>query len=102
MKTDLVEIFQTIRAEMQPYTTMGFNARINSDDAYDLWKEPGFIDGEETEERHFASVAIKESYVAFDFESTNRQITELDDALLQQISDSLAGGFKEYKQNGWI
>jgi hypothetical protein len=101
MKTDLVEIFQTIRAEMQPYTTMGFNARVNSDTAYDLWKEPGFVDGKETEERFFASVAIKDTHVAFDFETTS-QITELDDALVQQISNALAAGFKVYKQNGWI
>ncbi len=26
MKTDLVEIFQTIRAEIQPYATMGLNS----------------------------------------------------------------------------
>jgi len=101
MKTDLVEIFQTIRAEMQPYTTMGFNARINSDTAYDLWKEPGFVDGLETEERHFASVAIEDTYVEFEFETTTK-ITELDDVLLQQISNDLAAGFKEYKQNGWV
>ena len=101
MKTDLVEIFQTIRAEMQPYATMGFNARVNSDVAYDLWKEPGFVDGKEIKEKHFSSVAIKDSHVAFDFE-TNTQITELDEALLQQISNALAAGFKVYKQNGWI
>ncbi|MEJ5995480.1 hypothetical protein WG904_13715 [Pedobacter sp. Du54] len=101
MKTDLVEIFQTIRAEMQPYTTMGFNARVNTDTAFDLWKEPGFVEGKETEEKYFAGVAIEKGYVDFYFE-TSLQIVNLDEVLLQQISDSLAAGFKLYKEKGWV
>lgn len=31
IKTDLIEIFQTIRAQMQPYTVEGFKNKINTD-----------------------------------------------------------------------
>lgn len=124
MKTDLVEIFQTIRAEMQPYATMGFDARINSDTAYELWKEKKIIDGEEKKEMHFASVSIKKEYVHFEFmptenddeiktifhpsllellkEQSSFHIDKLDEVLVQQISEALAAGFKFFKQNEWI
>ncbi|RYG18584.1 MAG: hypothetical protein EOO07_08630 [Chitinophagaceae bacterium] len=103
MKTDLVEIFQTIRAEMQPYTTMGLNARTNSDTCYDLWKEKGFVNDSEVEERHFAGLEIKDDYVDFKFtEEASMKIKELDEVLLQQISDALASGFQLYKQNEWV
>ncbi|RZK56195.1 MAG: hypothetical protein EOO91_12585 [Pedobacter sp.] len=38
MKTDFVEIFQTIRANLQPYTASGFTARVNSETVYELWR----------------------------------------------------------------
>ncbi|MEE1885553.1 hypothetical protein [Pedobacter flavus] len=36
METSSIEIFQTIRASMQPYAAMGFNAEINSENEYKL------------------------------------------------------------------
>jgi len=125
MKTDLVEIFQTIRAEMQPYAVMGFDSRINSDEAYDLWNEKNLIiNGKEHNELHFAGVTIKENEVVFEFMpihvtpelksilhpsllkllkgDSNFHIKELDDSLLQQISDALAAGYKLHKQNEWV
>ncbi len=124
MKTDLVEIFQTIRAEMQPYATMGFDARTNSDTAYELWKERKVIDGVEKKELHFASASIKKNYVHFEFmpseidadikaifhpsllsllkEKSIFHIDKLDEALLKQITEALAAGFKLFKQNEWV
>lgn len=125
MKTDLVEIFQTIRAEMQPYASLGFNARINSDSAYDLWSEKEMvIDGRKRNDIYFAGVVIRKDYVGFYYMPVYTSpemkeifhpsllkllkgkscfhIKKLDDMLIKQISDALAAGFKLYKQNEWI
>ncbi len=125
MKTDLIEIFQTIRAVMQPYTAQGFNNRINSENTYDLWSDKNVIvDGKERTEICFASLEIRESDVVFDFmpidsESAQReifdpallellkghsqfQVTELDDELLKHIENALANGFRFYKEKAWV
>ena len=39
MKTDLIEIFQTIRAQMQPYAVEGFKSKTNTDSEYHLCTE---------------------------------------------------------------
>jgi hypothetical protein len=125
MKTDLVEIFQTIRANLQPYTANGFVNRINSDTAYDVWgtKEIDIKDKKRDVVR-FASVKIEKDYVSFclmaikeEAELTNVihadllelmddeacfHITELDDQLIEQISDALVAGFTLFKQKGWV
>ncbi|MFA6276569.1 MAG: hypothetical protein WC622_07455 [Pedobacter sp.] len=125
MKTDFVEIFQTIRASLQPYAVNGFTARINSDTAYELWSEKDVeIEGKKREEVYFAGVEILKDYVAFYFmpeyaeeemkvishsnllellkEKSCFHIKELDDILLEQITDILAKGFTIYKQKGWV
>ncbi len=125
MKTDLVEIFQTIRAEMQPYATTGFDARANSDTAYDLWSEKEVtIENRKRKEVYFAGVVIRKGYVGFYYMPVYAEpdvkaifhpsllkllkgkscfhIKKLDDILLHQISEALATGFKLYKQNGWV
>lgn len=125
MKTDLVEIFQTIRAEMQPYAAIGFDARINSDTAYDLWSEKEVVIADrKRKEIYFAGVVIRKGYVAFYYMPVYTEpdiktifhlsllkllkgkgcfhVKKLDDIVLQQISDALAAGFKLYKQNGWV
>lgn len=120
MKTDLVEIFQTIRAEMQPYSSMGFTVRENSDVAYDLWSEKKVtIENKKKNELYFAGVILKEDHVSFrmayyeeaDFhpsllkllkDKSYFHIKELDDTLLHQISEALVAGFTLYKQNEWI
>lgn len=125
MKTDLVEIFQTIRAEMQPYASSGFDARVNSDSAYDLWSEKEVtIENRKRKEVYFAGIVIRKDYVGFYYMPVYTEpdiksifhpsllkllkgkscfhVKKLDDILLQQISDALAAGFKLYKQNGWV
>ena len=125
MKTDFVEIFQTIRASLQPYTANGFIARENSETNYELWSERNIvIGGEEKHELFFASVKITKSNVEFHLLATdveqeisnivhpellkllngksNFQINRLDDTLLEQIDAALAAGYTIYKQKEWI
>ncbi|RZK44097.1 MAG: DUF1801 domain-containing protein [Pedobacter sp.] len=125
MKTDLVEIFQSIRAEMQPYATMGFENRENSDTAYDLWSEKQVIvEGKKRNELYFTGLVIRKGYVAFYYMPVYTEpdmknvfhpallkllkgkscfhIKKLDDTLLEQISQALAAGYRLYKQNEWV
>lgn len=125
MKTDLVEIFQTIRAEMQPYATEGFDARVNKDTIYELWSEKEVeIDGRKKNGVYFAGLTIRKGYVGFYYMPVYAEteikaifhpsllkllkgkacfhIKQLDDQLVGQITDALAIGFKLYKQNEWV
>lgn len=125
MKTDFVEIFQTIRAALQPYATLGFSNRINSETTYDLWSDKNVeIDGEERHEVYFAGVTIHQGHVGFYFmpvyEAQDRKqifdehlltllkgescfyIKQLDDTLLSNIESALAAGYKLYKERAWV
>ncbi|TDQ11976.1 hypothetical protein [Pedobacter metabolipauper] len=125
MKTDLVEIFQTIRASLQPYATLGFSNRTNSETNYDLWSDKNVvIEDRQVHEVFFASVVIEDGYVAFNLMGVNGttdlngsvgadllkllkdrscfEIKELDDLLMAQIDEALAVGYKIYKESGWI
>ena len=125
MKTDLVEIFQTIRANLQPYTANGFAARINSEDVYEVWADKQIdANGEKRDVVCFSSVTIKEDYVELCLtpiteeptlqdvvhpdlmqlrsENSCFKITELDDAMVSKIADALTAGFTSYKQKGWV
>lgn len=125
MKTDFVEIFQTIRASLQPYATLGFSNRTNSDTAYDLWSDKNVeIEGRQRNEVFFASVAIHKGHVGFYFMPVYAEpdmknvfdanllkllkgkscfhIKKLDDLLMGQIEDALAEGFRLYKERGWV
>jgi hypothetical protein len=125
MKTDLIEIFQTIRASMQPYATLGFDNRINSETVYDLWSNKNVeIDGSSRYEVFFTSVAIKDDDVAVHIFPQDQQslmnevssaalsdlqsdegffkIDKLDDQLLAQIEEAIAAAYKIYKDKGWV
>ncbi|WP_199118828.1 hypothetical protein [Pedobacter sp. ASV28] len=125
MKTNLIEIFQSIRAVMQPYETLGLNARLSSDTVYELWSERNvMIDGQKKNELYFAGLKILKNHVGFYFMPVHQtseikvvfhpslfkllkglscfQINKLDDALLEQIADALDKGFKIYKKNEWV
>ena len=125
MKTDLVEIFQTIRANVQPYSTNGFAARINSEDTYEIWSEKALdVNGNALEPSLFASIKIEENSVLFDLipiekdpelkklihedlvkllkEKSRFVITQLDEALTGHITDALVVGYTSYKQKGWV
>ncbi|MFN0256605.1 hypothetical protein [Pedobacter ureilyticus] len=125
MKTDLIEIFQTIRASMQPYETLGFNSRINSDTEYDLWSDKNVVlMGKERNEIYFAGLKIMTSSVTLHFMLiyTNPEVKELlhpdlikllkgkscfhfkklDETLMEHITQALDIGYKTYKQNEWV
>ena len=125
MKTDLIEIFQTIRASMQPYATLGFDNRSNSEQLYDLWSNKNVeIEGSSKNEVFFTSVEIKDSYVTvslFPQDQKNHlqeiaspeilqlqnnesdfKIDRLDDQSLAQIEDAIAAAYKVYKDKGWV
>lgn len=125
MKTDLIEIFQTIRAQMQPYAVEGFKNKTNTDSAYHLCTEQQVVITELIKNQvYFFGLEVKEDYVGLYFrpvytakemdvvfspdlvkqlkENDCFHITKLDDLLLEQISNALKGGFIFYKQKGWI
>jgi hypothetical protein len=127
MKTDSIEIFQTIRAAMQPYTALGFTARFNTDDSYDLWSEKNVvIDGKKKSELHFAEVkvskegvqfcvyAIKmmgdksqniidQSLSAYQQDDTNCfSIKQLDEALMENLTEVLERCYQLFKQKEWV
>lgn len=125
MKTDLIEIFQTIRASIQPYAAMGFEDRISSETMYDLWSNKNVeVDGKKRNEVFFASVKIEKNDVRLillpdyrqgDLEKTadpnllkllkpktGFHITQLDEFLLSQIENSLAACYKYFKEEDWV
>jgi hypothetical protein len=125
MKTDFVEIFQTIRASLQPYATVGFSNRVNSETSFDLWSDKNVvIEEKQRNEVFFASVIIQKGHVGFYYMPVYTEpdmkkifgpdllkllngkscfhINKLDDALMLQIEEALAAGFKLYKEKGWV
>ena len=125
MKTDHIEIFQTIRASLQPYATLGFDNRTNSERVYDLWSNKNVeIDGSPRNEVFFVSVGIEDNHVALHLlpeDQVNElkkisdtgfqellnangyfEIVSLDDPLLAKIEEAIAAGFKIYKDKGWV
>jgi hypothetical protein len=107
MKTDFIEIFQTIRAELQPYAALGFTNRINSDQAYDLWSEKN-IKEEGITERFFASIKIESDHVCFRYSTLTgdaelkEMITQLDDVLKLKIDTELSATYKVFKEQMWV
>lgn len=97
MKTDLVEIFQTIRASLQPYATRGYTVHEDSETGYDLYSEKNVeINGEKVTERFFCGIYINGSEVEVKlnitgFESTNQDLTEFGEGKaglkITQLSD---------------
>jgi len=104
MKTDAIEIFQTIRAALQPYAALDFSNRINSDDAYDLWSDKNFKSASESvTERFFAAVQIEGDDVVFKCSTApDQNISELDDAAMLKIEDQLSLTYKTFKEEEWV
>lgn len=126
MKTDLIEIFQTIRAVLQPYTALGFSNRINSESTFDLWSDKEvFFAGKKRNEVYFAAVMIRKAYVGFYFMPVYAEpeemkkifdptllkllkgkscfhVKKLDDELLAHIESALAEGYRLYKEKAWV
>jgi hypothetical protein len=107
MKTDLIEIFQTIRAELQPYATLGFANRTNSEEVYDLWSEKN-IKEQNITERFFAAVKIEPEHVKFSYSTlagddvVEDQVGQLDDVAMKKIEDQLSAVYKVFKEQEWV
>jgi hypothetical protein len=107
MKTDYIEIFQTIRAELQPYAALGFTNRTNSESEYDLWSEKNIKEDNVTE-RFFASIKIEEDHVCFRYstitgdDQLQERITKLDDVSKMKIDDILSATYKTFKETEWV
>ncbi len=124
MKTDLVEIFQSIRATMQPYAASGFGVMNHTERLYELWTEKSLETSEGKKAPvFFAAVMIREHTVGFYFmpvhtteeiagffpsdllalrDEKSFSIQQLDDQLLNQISDVLAAGYRLFKERAWV
>lgn len=111
MKTDFVEIFQTIRAAMQPYATLGFTNRENSDTTYDLWSDKNIKTGpDQRSETFFASITAdhQEATLKTNFGhevlkgASVLKIKELDEELINQIEEALAVGYRLFKEKEWV
>jgi len=120
MKTDLVEIFQTIRASMQPYATRGYTVHENSETGYDLYSEKNIdVNGEKITERFFAGVYINGDVVEVkvnteEFSVANQHLdnfgenkaglknTSLDDAKLREVETLIEIIHTNFKEKEWI
>ncbi|TCD04240.1 hypothetical protein EZ449_18195 [Pedobacter frigidisoli] len=120
MKTDLVEIFQTIRASVQPYATRGYTVHENSESGYDLYSEKNIeIGGEKVTERFFVGIYINGEAVELklnttDFSASNQhldsfgdnkaglKIAQLDDSKLKEVETLVEIIHTNFKEKGWI
>jgi len=120
MKTDLVEIFQTIRASLQPYATRGYTVHENSETGYDLYSEKNIeVDGEKITERFFAGIYInadavevklnttdfdltKHNLTAFGNDKAGLKITELSDNKLKEAETIIEIVHSNFKEKEWI
>ncbi|KQR67569.1 hypothetical protein [Pedobacter sp. Leaf176] len=120
MKTDLVEIFQTIRASLQPYAARGYTVHENSETGYDLYSEKNVeISGEKITERFFCGIYIngdkvevklntsdfeseKQNLTAFDEGKAGLKITELSDDKLKETETLIEIIHTNFKEKEWI
>ncbi|WP_316843551.1 hypothetical protein [Pedobacter psychrodurus] len=120
MKTDLVEIFQTIRAGVQPYATRGYTVHENSETGYDLYSEKNIdVNGEKITERFFTGIYINGSVVEVkvnttEFSTSNQElenfgedkaglkITRLDDTKLKEVETLIEIIHTNFKEKEWI
>ena len=111
MKTNLVEIFQTIRASLQPYAVLGFTNRSNTEEIYDLWSDKNIKQGSEVQsETFFASIQIKDNHVlmstGFDKEQlgipSSTEIKKIDELKLSEIEQHVATVYKKFKEKEWV
>ncbi len=111
MKTDVVEIFQTIRASLQPYASRGYTVHKNSEKEYDLWSEKNiFAQGKKTTERFFAGIYIDENLVvvkvhdktANDTDFTAIELKVLHDDKIKEIENLVAIAHDYFKEKEWV
>jgi len=120
MKTDLVEIFQTIRASIQPYASRGYTVHENSETGYDLYSEKNIeVEGKKITERFFIGVYINGSQVevklnTVEFETSKHELNDfgpnnqgfqfdvLTDADLKEVEVFTEIIHTHFKEKEWI
>ena len=77
MKTDLVEIFQTIRASLYSYQTRGYSVHEDSDVTYELYSEKNReYNGEKITEFFFLGLYIQDDKVNLKLNTSDLDIEE--------------------------
>ncbi|WP_443938953.1 hypothetical protein [Pedobacter sp. MW01-1-1] len=120
MKTELIEIFQSIRAYLQPYATRGYAVDIDSEQEYVLLSEKNILtDKGKITERFFAGVYINEAEVeiklnAADIQSEQKEwkrlnedviaisLSSLDKKQLMEIENLIEIIHTRFKEKEWI
>lgn len=120
MKTDLVEIFQTLKASLYSYQTRGYTVHKDSDTAYELFSEKNREDnGEKVDEFFFTGVYIEGGKVKLKFNATNFKPTEhdvvafdehtmgfeianLDERKCKEIISFIEIVHTQFKKNEWV
>jgi hypothetical protein len=124
MKTDVIEIFQSIRSVLQPYDAVGFETSINSANAYELYTTKEILINNKKQKVYFCGVKICNGNVEFYLkpiflnpeiknilhpdlmkllkENSLFYVNMLDEQLLNHISQALNVGFTYYKQQEWV
>ena len=121
----LLDIFNALKKEVQPYEKGVIKARINIEGKYELWTEkPGmFAAGRMRPEIGFVTIILQSSYVGFYYmpiytclDVRNKLPLELlkllkgkacfhiktaDKELLKNINQAMKVGYEAYKKNGW-
>jgi hypothetical protein len=123
----LLEIFNALKKEVQPYERGNIKARIDIEGKYDLWSEkPGmFVHGKVRDEVAFTALILQSNYVGFYFMPvyTNTEdvksrlspallkllkgkacfhVKAVDKELLKDIKQAMKLGYDEYKKSGWL
>ncbi|MBC7418440.1 MAG: hypothetical protein H7325_09820 [Pedobacter sp.] len=79
MKTDLVEIFQTLKASLYSYQTRGYSVHRDSDTAYELYSEKNrMFNGKEITEFFFSGLYVEDGKVMLKFNATDFKPTDQD------------------------
>ncbi len=122
MKTNLVEIFQTIRATLQPYAALGFDAAINTETQYKLSSEKISFSDLGDEYIIFADLFIESNQVICclfdnrksgdlpfvykdkltDYTTGCKTFNSINDQQIKELEEILSVGFKLYKTNNWV
>ncbi len=123
----LLEIFNAVKKEVEPYEKGDIKARIDIQGKYDLWVEKPkglMIMGKKRNEVAFTAVILQSSYVGFYFmpiycsQPVKEKIApellkhlkgkacfhikSTDPELMKQIKAAMKVGYEGYKKMGWI
>jgi hypothetical protein len=129
-RENLLELFQTVKKELQVYEKGSMKARGNPaqpmEGKYDLWSEKDLIDplGKPRKEINFASLVVQSNYLGFYYMPIycNPTVAEklapelmktlkgkacfhiksLSPEMLGHIREALKIGYEGYRERGWV